>query len=220
MIIAENIVKKIGDTEILKGISLQIKASEVVSLVGPSGAGKSTLLSILGTLDKPTSGKVFIDNQEIAKMNEKKLAAFRNANIGFVFQFHHLLPEFTALENVFIPALIKGEKLKEAENRAKKLLDRVGLSHRYDHKPSELSGGEQQRVAIARALINHPKVVFADEPTGNLDSHNAEALHHLFFELRQEFQQTFVIVTHNEHLAQLADRTIHIVDGKIVDNTL
>ena len=220
MIIAENIVKKIGDTEILKGISLQIKASEVVSLVGPSGAGKSTLLSILGTLDKPTSGKVFIDNQEIVKMNEKKLAAFRNANIGFVFQFHHLLPEFTALENVFIPALIKGEKLKEAENRAKKLLDRVGLSHRYHHKPSELSGGEQQRVAIARALINHPKVVFADEPTGNLDSHNAEALHHLFFELRQEFQQTFVIVTHNEHLAQLADRTIHIVDGKIVDNTL
>jgi len=220
MIIAENIVKKIGDTEILKGISLQIKASEVVSLVGPSGAGKSTLLSILGTLDKPTSGKVFIDNQEIAKMNEKKLAAFRNANIGFVFQFHHLLPEFTALENVFIPALIKGEKLKEAENHAKKLLDRVGLSHRYHHKPSELSGGEQQRVAIARALINHPKVVFADEPTGNLDSHNAEALHHLFFELRQEFQQTFVIVTHNEHLAQLADRTIHIVDGKIVDNTL
>lgn len=191
MIIAENIVKKIGDTEILKGISLQIKVSEVVSLVGPSGAGKSTLLSILGTLDKPTSGKVFIDNQEIAKMNEKKLAAFRNANIGFVFQFHHLLPEFTALENVFIPALIKGEKLKEAENRAKKLLDRVGLSHRYHHKPSELSGGEQQRVAIARALINHPKVVFADEPTGNLDSHNAEALHHLFFELRQEFQQTF-----------------------------
>jgi len=220
MIIAENIVKKIGDTEILKGISLQIKASEVVSLVGPSGAGKSTLLSILGTLDKPTSGKVFIDNQEIAKMNEKKLTAFRNANIGFVFQFHHLLPEFTALENVFIPALIKGEKLKEAENHAKKLLDRVGLSHRYHHKPSELSGGEQQRVAIARALINHPKVVFADEPTGNLDSHNAEALHHLFFELRQEFQQTFVIVTHNEHLAQLADRTIHIVDGKIVDNTL
>jgi len=220
MIIAEIIVKKIGDTEILKGISLQIKASEVVSLVGPSGAGKSTLLSILGTLDKPTSGKVFIDNQEIAKMNEKKLAAFRNANIGFVFQFHHLLPEFTALENVFIPALIKGEKLKEAENHAKKLLDRVGLSHRYHHKPSELSGGEQQRVAIARALINHPKVVFADEPTGNLDSHNAEALHHLFFELRQEFQQTFVIVTHNEHLAQLADRTIHIVDGKIVDNTL
>lgn len=216
MIIAENIVKKIGDTEILKGISLQIKASEVVSLVGPSGAGKSTLLSILGTLDKPTSGKVFIDNQEIAKMNEKKLAAFRNANIGFVFQFHHLLPEFTALENVFIPALIKGEKLKEAENRAKKLLDRVGLSHRYHHKPSELSGGEQQRVAIARALINHPKVVFADEPTGNLDSHNAEALHHLFFELRKEFGQTFVIVTHNEHLAQMSDRVIHIMDGKIV----
>jgi len=220
MIIAENITKIIDNTEILKGISLKIKASEIVSLVGPSGAGKSTLLSILGTLDKPTTGKVIIDDEDISKLSERKLAEFRNLNIGFVFQFHHLLPEFTALENVFIPALIKGEKLKEAENRAKKLLDRVGLSHRYHHKPSELSGGEQQRVAIARSLINHPKVVFADEPTGNLDSHNAEALHQLFFELRQEFQQTFVIVTHNEHLAQLTDRIIHIVDGKIVDDML
>lgn len=220
MIIAENITKIIDNTEILKGISLEIKASEIVSLVGPSGAGKSTLLSILGTLDKPTTGKVIIDDEDISKLSERKLAEFRNLNIGFVFQFHHLLPEFTALENVFIPALIKGEKLKEAENRAKKLLDRVGLSHRYHHKPSELSGGEQQRVAIARSLINHPKVVFADEPTGNLDSHNAEALHQLFFELRQEFQQTFVIVTHNEHLAQLTDRIIHIVDGKIVDDML
>ncbi|HPQ09056.1 MAG TPA: ABC transporter ATP-binding protein [Bacteroidia bacterium] len=217
MIIAENIKKKIGNTEILKGISLQINLSEVVSLVGPSGAGKSTLLSILGTLDKPSEGKVFIDREDILKMNEKKLAAFRNKNIGFVFQFHHLLPEFTALENVYIPALIKGESKSIAEQRAKELLDRVGLSHRINHKPTELSGGEQQRVAVARALINQPKVIFADEPTGNLDSHNAEALHQLFFELRKEFGQTFVIVTHNEHLAQMADRTIHIVDGVIVE---
>jgi lipoprotein-releasing system ATP-binding protein len=217
MIIAENIKKKIGNTEILKGISLQINPSEVVSLVGPSGAGKSTLLSILGTLDKPSEGKVFIDSEDILKMNEKKLAAFRNKNIGFVFQFHHLLPEFTALENVYIPALIKGESKSIAEQRAKQLLDRVGLSHRLNHKPTELSGGEQQRVAVARSLINKPKVIFADEPTGNLDSHNAEALHQLFFELRKEFGQTFVIVTHNEHLAQMADRTIHIVDGMIVE---
>ncbi|GIV30154.1 MAG: lipoprotein-releasing system ATP-binding protein LolD [Bacteroidia bacterium] len=218
MIIAENIYKKIGDTEILKEVSLQVNASEVVSMVGPSGAGKSTLLSILGTLEKPTSGKVFIDHQDVFAFNRNKIAAFRNRHIGFVFQFHHLLPEFTALENVFIPALIKGMSRKEAEARAKKLLDRVGLSHRIHHKPSELSGGEQQRVAVARALVNEPKVVFADEPTGNLDSHNAEALHQLFFELRDEFKQTFVIVTHNEHLAQMADRTIHIVDGKIVDD--
>jgi lipoprotein-releasing system ATP-binding protein len=217
MIIAENIKKKIGNTEILKGISLQINPSEVVSLVGPSGAGKSTLLSILGTLDKPSEGKVLIDSEDILKMNEKKLAAFRNKNIGFVFQFHHLLPEFTALENVYIPALIKGESKSIAEQRAKELLDRVGLSHRLNHKPTELSGGEQQRVAVARSLINKPKVIFADEPTGNLDSHNAEALHQLFFELRKEFGQTFVIVTHNEHLAQMADRTIHIVDGMIVE---
>jgi lipoprotein-releasing system ATP-binding protein len=217
MIIAENIKKKIGNTEILKGISLQINQSEVVSLVGPSGAGKSTLLSILGTLDKPSKGKVLIDSEDILKMNEKKLAAFRNKNIGFVFQFHHLLPEFTALENVYIPALIKGESKSIAEQRAKQLLDRVGLSHRLNHKPTELSGGEQQRVAVARSLINKPKVIFADEPTGNLDSHNAEALHQLFFELRKEFGQTFVIVTHNEHLAQMADRTIHIVDGMIVE---
>ncbi len=217
MIIAKNIYKKIGDTEILKDISLNIGPSEVVSLVGPSGAGKSTLLSILGTLDRPTTGTIIIDGETISKLNEKKLAAFRNAFIGFVFQFHHLLPEFTALENVFIPALIKGETVSTAEKRAKELLEKVGLSHRLHHKPSELSGGEQQRVAVARALINHPKVIFADEPTGNLDSHNAEALHHLFFELRKEFHQTFVIVTHNEHLAQMADRVIHIVDGKITE---
>ncbi len=217
MIIAENIYKKIGDTEILKGISLQVHKSEVVSLVGPSGAGKSTLLSILGTLDKPTSGSVIMDGEDVFTFNEKKIAHFRNQNIGFVFQFHHLLPEFTALENVFIPALIKGEKQSTAEKRAKELLEKVGLSHRLHHKPSELSGGEQQRVAVARALINHPKVIFADEPTGNLDSHNAEALHHLFFELKKEFHQTFVIVTHNEHLAQMADRVIHIVDGKITE---
>ncbi|GAB4204738.1 MAG: ABC transporter ATP-binding protein [Bacteroidia bacterium] len=217
MIIAENIYKKIGDTEILKDVSLQVNATEVVSLVGPSGAGKSTLLSILGTLEKPTKGKVLIDGQDVFRLSSNKIAAFRNHHIGFVFQFHHLLPEFTALENVFIPALIKGMNRKEAETRAKKLLDRVGLSHRMHHKPSELSGGEQQRVAVARALVNEPKVVFADEPTGNLDSHNAEALHQLFFELRSEFKQTFVVVTHNEHLAQMADRTIHIVDGKILD---
>lgn len=217
MIIAENIYKKIADTEILKGISLQIHESEVVSLVGPSGAGKSTLLSILGTLDRPTTGTIIIDGENISKLNEKNLSAFRNASIGFVFQFHHLLPEFTALENVFIPALMKGEKQSTAEKRAKELLEKVGLSHRLHHKPSELSGGEQQRVAVARALINHPKVIFADEPTGNLDSHNAEALHHLFFELRKEFHQTFVIVTHNEHLAQMADRVIHIVDGTITE---
>lgn len=215
MIIAENIFKNIGETSILKGISLEIKTSEIVTLVGPSGAGKSTLLSILGTLEKPTTGKVLIDNEDVFKMNDNKIAAFRNKHIGFVFQFHHLLPEFTALENVFIPALIKGENKTIAQKKAKELLDRVGLSHRYNYKPSELSGGEQQRVAVARALINQPKVIFADEPTGNLDSTKAEELHHLFFELREEFQQTFVIVTHNEHLSKIADRTIHIVDGKI-----
>lgn len=217
MIVAESIYKKIGDTEILKSISLHILPAEVVSLVGPSGAGKSTLLSILGTLDKPTSGKLWIDGQEVFKMTDKQIATFRNQYIGFVFQFHHLLPEFTALENVYIPALIRGEKLSFIKKRAQELLNRVGLSHRYHHKPSELSGGEQQRVAVARALMNHPKIILADEPTGNLDSHNAESLHHLFFELRKEFQQTFVIVTHNEHLATMADRTIHIVDGKIID---
>ncbi len=216
MIIAENIFKKIGDTEILKGISLHIKKNEVVSLVGTSGAGKSTLLSIIGTLDKPTSGSVIINGEDVLKMSNKKLAAFRNQSIGFVFQFHHLLPEFTALENVFIPALISGASKTEAEKRAKGLLDRVGLSHRYHHKPTELSGGEQQRVAVARALINRPKLILADEPTGNLDTHNANELHQLFFELRDEFQQTFVIVTHNEQLASMADRVIHIVDGRIV----
>lgn len=214
---AENIFKKIGNTEILKGISLHIEASEVVSLVGPSGAGKSTLLSILGTLDKPTSGSVWIDGENVVQMSERKRAFFRNRYIGFVFQFHHLLPEFTALENVFLPALIKGEKRRVCEKRAKELLDGVGLAHRMHHKPSELSGGEQQRVAIARALINQPRVVFADEPTGNLDSANAEALHQLFFDLRSAYKQTFVIVTHNEHLASMADRTLHLVDGRIQD---
>lgn len=217
MIVAENIFKKIGDTEILKGVSLHVKESEVVSLVGPSGAGKSTLLSILGTLDKPTNGRVWIDNIPVFELSEKKISAFRNKHIGFVFQFHHLLPEFTALENTMIPALIGGVKTYDAEKRAKTLLEKVGLSHRLHHKPDELSGGEQQRVAVARALINQPKVVFADEPTGNLDSTNAEALHQLFFDLRNEFGQTFVIVTHNEHLAQMADRSIHIADGKIIE---
>ncbi|MCX7729023.1 MAG: ABC transporter ATP-binding protein [Bacteroidia bacterium] len=217
MIVAENIYKKISDTVILKNVSLKVNEAELISLVGPSGAGKSTLLSILGTLERPTSGKVWIDNQDVFLMNHNKLAAFRNQNIGFVFQFHHLLPEFTALENVMIPALIKGTSHEEAKQSAIHLLKRVGLEHRMHHKPTELSGGEQQRVAVARALINKPKVIFADEPTGNLDSHNAETLHQLFFELREEFSQTFVIVTHNEHLAQMADRTIHIVDGEIVE---
>ncbi|RME18193.1 MAG: ABC transporter ATP-binding protein [Bacteroidetes bacterium] len=220
MIIAENISKKIGNTQILKNVSLRVNKTEILSLVGPSGAGKSTLLSILGTLEKPTEGKVWINHQEVFQLSPSKLASFRNHHIGFVFQFHHLLPEFTALENVFIPALIKGIRRKEAEIKAKKLLERVGLSHRLHHKPSELSGGEQQRVAVARALVNDPLVVFADEPTGNLDSHNAESLHQLFFELRSELQQTFVIVTHNEHLAQMADKIIHIVDGKIVDEVM
>lgn len=220
MIIAENISKKIGNTQILKNVSLSVNKAEILSLVGPSGAGKSTLLSILGTLEKPSEGKVWIDHQDVFQLSPGKLASFRNHHIGFVFQFHHLLPEFTALENVFIPALIKGISRREAEIKAKKLLERVGLSHRLHHKPSELSGGEQQRVAVARALVNDPVVVFADEPTGNLDSHNAESLHQLFFELRSELQQTFVIVTHNEHLAQMADKIIHIVDGKIVDEVM
>lgn len=219
MIIAENIIKSIDGNQILKGITLHIKLAEIVSLVGPSGAGKSTLLSIIGTLDRPTSGRVLIDNEDVFQFNANKLATFRNHHIGFVFQFHHLLPEFTALENVLIPALIKGLNKKEAEKKARQLLERVGLSHRLNHKPSELSGGEQQRVAVARALINNPKVVLADEPTGNLDSHNAESLHQLFFELRAELHQTFVIVTHNEHLAQMADRTIPIIDGKILSES-
>lgn len=215
MIIAKNIHKSYDKLEILKGVDLEIKSGEVVSIVGSSGAGKTTLLTILGTLDRPNSGEVIIDNQNVVSLNDKKLAEFRNQNIGFVFQFHHLLPEFTALENVCIPAFIGKKSKKETEHRAMELLELFNLKDRASHKPSELSGGEQQRVAVARALINNPKVIFADEPSGNLDSKNASELHQLFFKLRDELKQTFVIVTHNNELAQMADRTLVMKDGRI-----
>jgi lipoprotein-releasing system ATP-binding protein len=215
MIKASNIFKKYGDVEILKGISLHIKESEVVSIVGASGAGKSTLLHILGTLDKAENGNLSINNTPISSLNANELAKFRNATIGFVFQFHYLLPEFTALENVIIPASIYNTKNDMIEKKAKELLSYFGLSHRLNHKPSQMSGGEQQRVAVARALINTPKVIFADEPSGNLDSNNAKELHQLFFQLRKDFNQTFVIVTHNESLADMSDRKILLTDGRI-----
>lgn len=216
MITGKNIHKKFNTLEILKGVDLEIKQGEIVSIVGSSGAGKTTLLSILGTLDRPTQGSVIIDNEEVSGLNDKKLAAFRNRNIGFVFQFHQLLPEFTAVENICIPALISRTGKKEAVMRAEELLALFNLGHRAQHKPSELSGGEQQRVAVARALINRPKVIFADEPSGNLDSVNAQELHDLFFRLRDNFKQTFVIVTHNADLARKADRTLQMSDGRIV----
>ena len=216
MILAENIHKSYGSLQVLKGIGLEIKKAEVVSVVGASGAGKTTLLHILGTLDRYDQGRVVIDNQDVSGLNDKQLSAFRNRHIGFVFQFHHLLPEFTALENVCIPSFISGAGRSEAERRARMLLETLGLSERADHKPSELSGGEQQRVAVARALINDPAVVLADEPSGNLDSNSSEELHRLFFELRDRLQQTFVIVTHNQSLAALADRKLTIHDGRIV----
>lgn len=219
MIQAKNIHKYYGDLQVLKGVDIHIKKGEVVSIVGASGAGKTTLLQILGTLDKVSSNTNYelnINNTNIGSLNDKALAKFRNEHIGFIFQFHQLLPEFTALENVCLPAFIKGVKKADAEKRAKELLDFLGLSHRYNHKPSELSGGEQQRVAVARALINNPCLIFADEPSGNLDSESAENLHNLFFKLRDEFGQTFVIVTHNEELANMADRKLTMVDGKIV----
>lgn len=216
MISAKNIFKKYNDLEILKGISVDIVKSEIVSVVGSSGAGKTTLLTILGTLDRPTSGDLFIDGTDVYKLNDKKLAAFRNLNIGFVFQFHHLLPEFDALENVCMPALIAKTSKKQAETKAKELLDYLGLKDRFTHKPSELSGGEQQRVAVARALINSPKVIFADEPSGNLDSKTAQELHQLFFNLRKELNQTFVIVTHNTELADMADRKLIMKDGNVI----
>ncbi len=215
MILAENIHKSYGSLQVLKGIGLEIKKAEVVSVVGASGAGKTTLLHILGTLDRYDQGRVVIDNQDVSGLNDKQLSAFRNRHIGFVFQFHHLLPEFTALENVCIPSFISGAGRSEAERRARMLLETLGLSERADHKPSELSGGEQQRVAVARALINDPAVVLADEPSGNLDSNSSEELHRLFFELRDRLQQTFVIVTHNQSLAALADRKLTIHDGRI-----
>mgnify|MGYP000882822191 CR=1 FL=1 len=218
MIVAKGIHKTIQNLDILKGVDLEIKSGEIVSIVGSSGAGKTTLLTILGTLDRPSRGQVLINGEEVSKLGDKKLAAFRNQNIGFVFQFHQLLPEFTALENVCIPAFIKGRGKKESMEKAAQLLDMLGLANRTNHKPSELSGGEQQRVAVARALINGPKVIFADEPSGNLDSKNAEELHKLFFKLRAEFGQTFVIVTHNNALAQMADRTLVMSDGRIIQS--
>ena len=202
----------------LKGIDLEVNKGEIVSIVGPSGAGKTTLLMIMGTLEKANSGKVFIGDNDLSKLSEKKLSDFRNKNIGFVFQFHQLLPEFTALENVMIPALIGNAKHGAAEKRAKELLQMMGLSERMEHKPAELSGGEKQRVAVARALINNPIVVFADEPSGSLDTDNKAELHALFFELRDKLNQTFIIVTHDEQLASITDRTIHMMDGKIADN--
>ncbi len=220
MIQAKNIHKYYDDLHVLKGVNIHIKKGEIVSVVGASGAGKTTLLQILGTLDtidkKSTDSLLNINGENIKAFSEKELARFRNEHIGFIFQFHQLLPEFTALENVSIPGFIKGSQKNEVETRAKELLDFLGLSHRYNHKPSELSGGEQQRVAVARALINSPELIFADEPSGNLDSESAENLHNLFFKLRDEFGQTFVIVTHNEELANLADRKLTMVDGKIV----
>lgn len=217
MITGKNIYKKFNELEILKGVDLDIQQAEIVSIVGSSGAGKTTLLTILGTLDRPTQGSIIINNEEVSKLNDKKLAAFRNQNIGFVFQFHQLLPEFTAIENVCIPAWIAKKSKKESEARATELLELFNLKDRTQHKPSELSGGEQQRVAVARALINNPKVIFADEPSGNLDSANAQELHQLFFTLRDNFKQTFVIVTHNADLAKMADRTLIMRDGRIVD---
>jgi lipoprotein-releasing system ATP-binding protein len=218
MIIVKDIHKSYGALKVLKGISLSISSGEIVSIVGASGAGKSTLLHIIGTLDRPDSGLLQIAGTETESLSDRKLSAFRNKNIGFVFQFHHLLPEFTALENVCIPAFIAGVGKREAENRAKKLLISLGLALRLEHKPSALSGGEQQRIAVARALINQPAVVLADEPSGNLDSINAKELHKLFFRLREEFNQTFVIVTHNEELAEMADRRLIIKDG-IIDGS-
>lgn len=214
---AQNIHKKYGTVEVLKGVDIAIEAGEIVSIVGSSGAGKSTLLQILGTLDKADAGQVQLNGDNITGLQGKKLAAFRNKHIGFVFQFHHLLPEFSALENVCIPGWIAGGKKDDVRQRAESLLQLLGLQHRLHNKPAQLSGGEQQRVAVARALINNPSVVFADEPTGNLDSANARDLHQLFFDLRKNFNQTFLIVTHNEELAALSDRILHMKDGKIVD---
>ena len=215
MIKLEGITKSFGSLQVLKGIDLEINKGEIVSIVGPSGAGKTTLLQIMGTLDEPDAGTVQIDGTVVSRMKEKELSAFRNKNIGFVFQFHQLLPEFTALENVMIPALQEVVSSKEANDRATNILDFMGLVDRASHKPNELSGGEKQRVAVARALINDPAVILADEPSGSLDTHNKEDLHQLFFDLRDRLGQTFVIVTHDEGLAKITDRTVHMVDGMI-----
>ncbi len=216
MLSCKQITKRYGSLEVLKGVDLQIEKGEIVSLVGSSGAGKSTLLHILGTLDEADGGQVWLNNVEMSQLKGNQLASFRNKHIGFVFQFHHLLPEFTALENVCIPGWLGNRKKKEVEDRAKELLKMLGLEGRMENKPSELSGGEQQRVAVARALINNPAIIMADEPTGNLDSTHARELHQLFFDLRKQFNQTFLIVTHNEELAAQCDRTVHMKDGRII----
>lgn len=217
MLIARNLTKNYSNLPVLRGVDIQVNKGEIVTIVGSSGAGKSTLLHLLGTLDTPTTGEISLMGEEVTALKGRALADFRNRHIGFIFQFHHLLPEFTALENVCIPGFIAGASRKAIRDRAAFLLDTLGLSQRYDHKPNALSGGEQQRVAVARALINTPAIVMADEPTGNLDSQNARELHQLFFTLRDQFAQTFVIVTHNEELAPLSDRQLVMRDGKIVD---
>jgi lipoprotein-releasing system ATP-binding protein len=216
MITGKNIFKRYGTVEVLRGVDINVEKGEVAAIAGPSGSGKSTLLHILGTLDKADMGEVMMNNTVIGSLSGKKLAAFRNKHIGFVFQFHHLLPEFTALENVCIPGWLAGRKKGEVKEKAEELLKMLGLSHRMENKPNQMSGGEQQRVAVARALINNPDIVMADEPTGNLDSANAKELHQLFFDLRNKFNQTFLIVTHNEELAKLSDRVLYMKDGKIV----
>lgn len=217
MIEIENLTKRFGNLEVLKGVNLKVEKGEVISIVGPSGAGKTTLLQLIGTLDRPNSGSIRFNGEELTKMSEKRLAKFRNKHIGFVFQFHQLLPEFTALENIIIPALIAGNDRKEAEKEAMELLRILGIEERAHHKPAEMSGGENQRVAVARALINHPDVILADEPSGSLDSKNKDELHRLFFDLRDRFGQTFIIVTHDEGLASFTDRTIRMVDGVVED---
>ena len=217
MIDIQHITKSFGTLQVLKGIDLHIDKGEVVSIVGPSGAGKTTLLQIIGTLDRPDSGTVVVDGIDTSRLSTKKLSDFRNRHLGFVFQFHQLLPEFTAVENIMIPAYIAGASNKQARQRAEELLDFMKLSDRATHKPNELSGGEKQRIAVARALVNHPAVILADEPSGSLDTKNKEELHQLFFDLRDQFGQTFVIVTHDEHLASITDRTIHMVDGRLTD---
>lgn len=217
MIKIENITKSFGSLQVLKGVNLEISKGEVVSIVGPSGAGKTTLLQLVGALDKPDSGSIFFNGENLCSMGRNRLSAFRNTHIGFVFQFHQLLPEFTALENIMIPALIAGKSRADATKRAMELLQLMGLSARAHHKPSQMSGGENQRIAVARALVNNPDVILADEPSGSLDSHNKEELHKLFFDLRDSFGQTFIIVTHDEKLSQITDRTVHMVDGVVSD---